>query len=173
VDEPQILRSENGAGEPLAFSLRAGSELHLDGRDGRLRVLRRERSGLIVLHWGECVVTGLLARDADGDVLEIESHGHRHRVRVRGAAVDAMEQRLHAGAQHNGPIKIVSPIPGLVKDLRAKAGDAVKAGQTLVVLEAMKMENQIAAPHDGTVDSVHVAAGKTVPAGATLLVLRT
>ena len=52
-----------------------------------------------------------------------------------------------------------------------KAGDAVKKGDLLVVLEAMKMENEILAPCDGTVASVAVSQGATVESGATLVVI--
>ena len=53
-------------------------------------------------------------------------------------------------------------MPGNILDVKVKAGDAVKAGDVLVILEAMKMENDIVAPQDGTVASVSVAKGDTV-----------
>ena len=57
---------------------------------------------------------------------------------------------------------IMSPIAGTVLELKCKAGDAVKNGQELLVIEAMKMETAIAASHDGTVKTVCVAAGDSV-----------
>ena len=56
-------------------------------------------------------------------------------------------------------------MPGNILDVRVKPGDSVKAGDTLVVLEAMKMENEISAPQDGTIASVNVAKGDTVGSG--------
>ena len=58
-----------------------------------------------------------------------------------------------------------APMPGNILDVRVKPGDSVKAGDTLVVLEAMKMENEISAPQDGTIASVNVAKGDTVGSG--------
>ena len=73
------------------------------------------------------------------------------------------------GAQ--GAVKISAPMPGKILGVKANAGDAVKKGQVIVVLEAMKMENDIVAPQDGTVASINAAAGDAVEAGATLATL--
>ena len=59
-------------------------------------------------------------------------------------------------------------MPGTILDVKVAVGDTVKAGDPVVVLEAMKMENEICAPHDGTVGSVSVQKGATVETGATL-----
>lgn len=55
-----------------------------------------------------------------------------------------------------------APLPGLILDVTVKAGDMVKAGQNMLVMEAMKMENQVEAPHDGTVQKVYVQKGDSV-----------
>ena len=67
---------------------------------------------------------------------------------------------------------IRSPMPGKVTQLTAKAGDTVAKGQTLLVLEAMKMEHALAAPFDGTVETLAVAAGEQVSEGAVLVRLK-
>mgnify|MGYP000681873635 CR=1 FL=1 len=66
---------------------------------------------------------------------------------------------------------IKSPLPGVILEIKVKEGDTVKRGQTLLVLEAMKMENEIPAPKDGKVAQVVVTKGATVGAGDTLVVL--
>ncbi|MDP0489363.1 MAG: biotin/lipoyl-containing protein [Fusobacterium sp. JB021] len=71
-----------------------------------------------------------------------------------------------------GESSVVSPLPGTVLDVKVKAGDAVKFGQVVVVLEAMKMETEVVASADGTVDSVLVKAGDAVDTDATLVVLK-
>ena len=64
-----------------------------------------------------------------------------------------------------------APMPGNILKVNVKAGDAVKEGQVLVVLEAMKMENEIMAPKNGTVTQVVVSKGSTVDTGAALVVI--
>lgn len=66
---------------------------------------------------------------------------------------------------------IDAPLPGLVLDVKVVEGQAVEAGQVLVILEAMKMENEIVAPEAGNIAAVRVAKGDSVSAGDVLVVL--
>ena len=66
---------------------------------------------------------------------------------------------------------VTAPMPGNILKVNVNVGDAVKEGQVLVVLEAMKMENEIMAPKNGTVTQVVVSKGSTVDTGAPLVVL--
>jgi len=70
-----------------------------------------------------------------------------------------------------GGTTVSSPMPGTILKVNVKAGDAVKKGDVLVVLEAMKMENEIMAPSDGKVASVNTNTGASVNAGDVLVVL--
>ena len=66
---------------------------------------------------------------------------------------------------------VTSPLPGVIIAVKVNAGDAVKAGQVVAVLEAMKMENEIQAEFDGTVASVNVSKGDSVLEGATIVTI--
>jgi methylmalonyl-coA decarboxylase len=66
---------------------------------------------------------------------------------------------------------ILSPLPGVILDLKVNVGDQVKAGQTVAVLEAMKMENNINAEHDGVVTAIKVNKGDSILEGAEILLI--
>jgi biotin carboxyl carrier protein len=86
---------------------------------------------------------------------------------AKTAAPKAAPKAAPAGAQ--GAVKVNAPMPGKILKVNAAAGAAVKKGDVLVVLEAMKMENEICAPQDGTVATVECAAGDSVESGKVLV----
>ena len=67
-----------------------------------------------------------------------------------------------------GAVAITAPMPGKILGVKASAGQAVKKGQVVLILEAMKMENEIVAPQDGTIATINVNTGDSVEPGATL-----
>ena len=79
------------------------------------------------------------------------------------AAPKAAPAPAAAGAQ--GANKVTAPMPGTILDIKVSAGQSVKKGDVICVLEAMKMENDIPAPCDGVVASVNVQKGASVSAG--------
>lgn len=88
------------------------------------------------------------------------------------AAVSAPKAAPKAAAPAStGSVKVNSPMPGKIIAVKASAGDTVKKGQPIFILEAMKMENDVVAPEDGTVAGINVAVGSTVEAGETLATL--
>jgi biotin carboxyl carrier protein len=76
-----------------------------------------------------------------------------------------------ANAGTVGAVKITAPMPGTILGVKVNVGDAVKKGQVLLILEAMKMENEIVAPQDGTVASINVSKGTSVNAGDLMISL--
>lgn len=76
-----------------------------------------------------------------------------------------------AAAPVAGAESIDAPMPGTILDIKVKAGDSVKNGDVLVILEAMKMENEIVAPRDGVIAAVCVTKGEAVNSGSALISL--
>jgi len=84
------------------------------------------------------------------------------------AASQAKTKSAPAASGTAGSIEVTSPMPGKILAVKKNPGDTVKAGDPILVLEAMKMENDIVAPQDGTVASINVSVGDAVESGATL-----
>ena len=85
---------------------------------------------------------------------------------------EAPVEKVQAPAPASGTGKAVtSPLPGVIIEVSVKEGQAVKAGQKVAVIEAMKMENEIQAPSDGTVTAVLVNKGDSVLEGAAIIKL--
>ena len=87
------------------------------------------------------------------------------------AAAPAAPAPAAALAGAAGSVQVTAPMPGKVVAVKASVGQAVKKGEVVLVLEAMKMENDIVAPEDGTIASINVANGDAVESGAVLATL--
>ena len=110
-----------------------------------------------------------------------------YRITVNGTAYDVAVEELGAGAAPAavaapapaapaapaaaGSIEVAAPMPGKILNVKAGVGTAVKKGDVILILEAMKMENDVVAPEDGTVASINVSAGDAVEAGDVLATL--
>ena len=87
------------------------------------------------------------------------------------ASAPAPKAAPKAAPAVSGGEPVAAPMPGTILSVSVTAGQSVKSGDVLLVLEAMKMENEIKAPKDGTVASVNVAKGESVDTGATLVTI--
>ena len=116
------------------------------------------------LQWGPQRLLASVYRA--GDVVHVFTNSGATRI----AALDAL---AHAGEAQAETGRLTAPMPGKVVSIAVKPGDAVHKGQTLAVMEAMKMEHTIAAPADGIVGDVLFAPGDQVTEGAELLRLQT
>ena len=83
--------------------------------------------------------------------------------------MNAPAPKASAAPGKGTPVK--APLPGVVSDIKVAVGDAVKKGQTVIVLEAMKMQNNIGAECDGTVSSITVNKGDSVMTDDTMLTI--
>jgi pyruvate carboxylase subunit B len=95
--------------------------------------------------------------------------------RFEGEALDERTRAIRditaASSKATGPAPVVAPMPGLIVRVSVAVGDQVQAGQGLIVMEAMKMENELRASGAGIVKAVHVAPGKAVEKGTILVEL--
>lgn len=97
--------------------------------------------------------------------------GWRFELDALDARARAIRDLSAAAAGAQGPAPVVAPMPGLIVRLHVQVGDRVEAGQPVVVMEAMKMENELRAPAAGVVRAVHAETGKAVEKGTVLVEL--
>ncbi len=120
--------------------------------------------------------------EAEGKMLSVNVNGASYEVELENAPVQAPVQAAPTPQAAPAPApaaapktaagageKVNSPLPGVIIEVSVKEGQAVKAGQKVAVLEAMKMENEISAPKDGTVTAIHVNKGDSVLEGAPIV----
>ena len=123
-----------------------------------------------------CLVT--IAGVVHRVVVRREEGRGRYTLWINGHRFDAeaLDERTHTIRQLSvvtgavaGPSPLKAPMPGLIVRVTVQPGDTVQAGQGIVAIEAMKMENELRAPAAGTVKAVHVTPGKAVEKGALLV----
>jgi pyruvate carboxylase subunit B len=110
------------------------------------------------------------ADEKDGETYEIYVAGQRFEVKVEDERTKLLAGLVKSAAA-TGEAKVQAPMPGLVIGIPLEEGASVKQGQTVVVLEAMKMENDLAAPIAGIIKEIRVSKGQTVDQGQVLVVV--
>jgi pyruvate carboxylase subunit B len=110
------------------------------------------------------------ARHGKGRVT-LDIGGHRYEAEALDERTRAIREMTARTAAPSGPAPVVAPMPGLVVRIAVAVGDQVTAGQGVLVMEAMKMENELRAAADGTVKSVRVTPGTAVEKGSVLIEL--
>jgi acetyl/propionyl-CoA carboxylase alpha subunit len=149
---------------------RAGDGFAVDV-DGRLHHVDAARIGG---HTVSLIVDNTWQRDTvitpdGGGGFVILAGGVPVPVRMNGRRVGA---RRDAAAAGSGPVRVTAPMPGKIVRVLVKAGDVVHSRQPVVVVEAMKMENELRAERDGTITEVHAREGMSVDAGTLLIVIQ-
>lgn len=155
-------------GEPIATALERIDGLHAILVEGGARDQARRIPVMLLPPDGRSgLAPGSVRREVviDGWSFELELESERR------AALRERARRGHAAVGLGGPTEVRAIIPGRVESVSVVPGDAVDAGQQLLVVEAMKMQNELRAPRDGTVSQVAVGPGDTIEVGDLLLVL--
>ena len=101
----------------------------------------------------------------DGWRVEVELEPERR------ASLRERARRASDVAGRSGPVEVHAIIPGRIVALSVAPGDAVEAGQQLLVLEAMKMQNELRAPREGSIERIPIAVGENVEVGDLLMVI--
>jgi biotin carboxyl carrier protein len=141
----------------------------VDGRNYELELQRESDRAYQLLYHSrvfDCRVDG---RPESGSKADVIVGTHRHQI----VLVDPKRLRTAsaAGAHGQGAARIVAPMPGKIVRLLVEAGQAVEAGHGIVVVEAMKMQNEMKSPKSGTIVSIDVEVGATVNGGDLLAVV--
>ena len=122
-----------------------------------------------ILHQNKSYRAEVVRTEAATKTVSVKVNGHTYVVALKDKfdlLLEKMGMNAAAGSKIN---TIKAPMPGLIIDLKVKSGDTVKAGDQLLILEAMKMENIIKSPGGGTVKRVNVKKGDSVEKGQVLL----
>jgi 3-methylcrotonyl-CoA carboxylase alpha subunit len=125
-----------------------------------------DQGQVVLLHAGRSYALSL---DGDENQVAMTLAGHFYDVRLE----DERERAAHAAEGATRPTNglVTSIMPGIVVEVLVAPGQTVEKGAPLLILSAMKMQNEIAAPVAGTVQTVHVATGQAVAAGAKLVTI--
>ena len=122
--------------------------------------------------------------DIDENIAHVEVNGTPYKVEMEKAPkvvvkpitrpttpAPAPTQVVKPAAPSTGKSGVKSPLPGVILDIKVNVGDTVKKGQTIIILEAMKMENHINADKDGKITAINVSKGDSVLEGNDLVII--
>lgn len=159
--------------------VRKGGLLHVD-LDGRTHIVDARRVSDSVISMlvqppgastpSRSVDAAFATKLSAGD-FDVYLDGRTIPVQIRAAGAFGRQKKAGGATSSSGPQRVLAPMPGKVVRVLVKPGDEVKARQGLVVVEAMKMENELKAARDGRVRDVAVREGQSVDAGAVLLIV--
>lgn len=149
-----------------------GSELHLtvDGKSWVLDVVRAGSNHYSVIHEGRSYDLRFFHKENQSDAFW---NGEHLGFELEDARSRSLKKALGKGGPGaiEGPVEITAPMPGKIVAVKVKVGDVVEEGQGVLVLEAMKMENELASPKKGIVKEVKVKEAQSVESNAILVVI--
>jgi acetyl/propionyl-CoA carboxylase alpha subunit len=148
-----------------------GEGVQIDGTRVVASVAPSDGTPVRVVSIGSEIHRVVLRRGSQRGAYTLWLDGFRFEVEALDERARAIRELSRTSAAPTGPAPLVAPMPGLIVRVAVKPGDEVKAGQGLVVMEAMKMENELRAVAAGRVKVVHAQPGTAVEKGALLVEL--
>ncbi len=141
----------------------------IDGKDMGLDLITINEGAFHVIRDGKGYTAEVLALDASTKTFSIRVNGNDYEVQVQDHFDELLEKMGLQSLAGSKTESIKAPMPGLVLDIMVEAGQNVRKGDAVLILEAMKMENVLKAPGDGVVQSVEVSKGQAVEKNALLV----
>jgi pyruvate carboxylase subunit B len=148
-----------------------GDEVQVLGSAARARLADVEGTPVRMLIVGDQVHRIVVRPGGARGHYTIWVDGFRHDVEALDERMRAIRELSAATSDTAGPAPLVAPMPGMIVRVNAEVGARVHPGQGLVVMEAMKMENELRAQSEGTIKAVHAQPGTAVEKGALLIEL--
>lgn len=109
-------------------------------------------------------------KNKNNSVVSVNGHDYTVKIKNPFDLIKNKEKRIH---DNKGSFQMLAPIPGKIIDIKVSPGERVKKGQAIVVIEAMKMENELKSPSDGSVTKIYVKVNNNVEKDAVLLNINT
>ncbi|MAZ54634.1 MAG: acetyl-CoA carboxylase biotin carboxyl carrier protein subunit [Flavobacteriales bacterium] len=149
------------------------SQFNFEIKDGEDWDIVKTKDGLFnIIYKEKSFIANVLSHDKKNKVFEIVINNNHYKVQLKDSFDEAL---IRLGVEHQEVDKdkaVVSPMPGKVVEVFVSAGDSVDEGDSLIVLEAMKMENIIKATKSGEVEHVYASVGDSVEKNCRLLVYK-
>ena len=149
------------------------SQFNFEIKDGEDWDIVKTKDGLFnIIYKEKSFIANVLSHDKKNKVFEIVINNNHYKVQLKDSFDEAL---IRLGVEHQEVDKdkaVVSPMPGKVEEVFVGAGDSVDEGDSLIVLEAMKMENIIKATKSGEVKHVYASVGDSVEKNCRLLVYK-
>ena len=151
------------------ITLTKSNGLWLKNADNNVEIIQKDNETLIVITESKVFTIYCNHIDKENKTISFLKNGENIKIKLREPLDELLKSMGLEDAMTPKVSDVKAPMPGLVLEINVKAGDIVKKGDTLLVLEAMKMENTIKCPNDALIQSVAVNKGQAVDKNAILV----